>query len=434
MNNYVNSKTLASSLFLLVFFLFNGNSSYGQNNLMISGQITTEYGRGIPNTIIGTDTSDANGNYTINTMVSSGNLLTFSLKKETNPLNGISTEDLIGISKHILSVESTPSPYRLLAADVNRNGLISTFDLVIIQKMLLQQNIDSTKYGWGFIRTNFIFPDPSNPFSTTIPQEYSVNSPDTLSNFDFIGFKLGDYTGNAAPNLFVESEDRSYTDEFNFSIADQQIQSGETREIFLRTEKDLELNGFQFSLQYDTEALEVIDVQSTAVGLKETHAGMSQIGKIHLLAYQSNEKAIKAEDALIKLRVRAKRDLTLSQVLQIGTSHLQPEIYQSNKEAAKLNLEYKAIPTTTNITSPTSVYPNPFLNQTTLSFHVPAKGLVTLTITDQLGRLISQQSQFMQTGNHQWLLSAETLSTEKLLFYRLEGPDLKTTGRLIRQK
>jgi len=436
MNNYINSKT-SISLFFLSLLLFSWNS-YSQNNLMLSGKVTTEYGRGITDVTLGSTSTDSNGEYMIEASIPTGGGYTLAPAKTTNYLNGIATDDMIEISKVILGIETAPSPYRLMAADLNRSGAITTFDLVALRKALLLGPVDTSTfdYDWRFISSDFIFPDPSNPFSTNIPEVFTINNPDTISGIDFIGYKAGDYTGNAAPNLFVESEDRSYTDELAFTFKDHKILQGETKEIILRAADDLQLSGFQFSLQFDPAVMEVVTVQATEEGLEETHAGMHKAlqGKVHLLAYQASGKSVEAEDGLVKLTIRAKKDLTLSQVMQIGASHLQAEIYPTNKEAAKLKLEYKAISTATNTLSESSVYPNPFQDQTTLNFNLPLEGLVTLTVTDQAGRLIKQQSKFMQAGHQQWTLSAEVLSAEKLFFYHLEGPNLQANGRLIRQK
>jgi hypothetical protein len=50
-----------------------------------------------------------------------------------DPVNGVSTFDLVLMSKHILGVESLDSPYKLIAADVNRQR-ITTLDMIQIRK------------------------------------------------------------------------------------------------------------------------------------------------------------------------------------------------------------------------------------------------------------------------------------------------------------
>ena len=56
--------------------------------------------------------------------------------KNDDPLNGVSTFDLVLINKHILGVELLNSPYKMIAADANKSNYISTFDIVELRKLL----------------------------------------------------------------------------------------------------------------------------------------------------------------------------------------------------------------------------------------------------------------------------------------------------------
>ena len=58
-------------------------------------------------------------------------------QKDINPLNGVTTFDLVLISKHILKLEEIASPYYQIAADVNRSGTITAFDMVQLRQLIL---------------------------------------------------------------------------------------------------------------------------------------------------------------------------------------------------------------------------------------------------------------------------------------------------------
>ena len=58
-------------------------------------------------------------------------------KKNINPLNGVSTLDLLLIQKHILGVQPFNSPYKIIAADINKSNDISSIDLVELRKLIL---------------------------------------------------------------------------------------------------------------------------------------------------------------------------------------------------------------------------------------------------------------------------------------------------------
>ncbi len=104
--------------------------------------------------------------------------------KDADPLNGVTTFDLVLIQQHILGLEYLNSPEKIIAADVNQSGTITTLDLVAIQRVILE--LDTTfANGKSWIFT---------------PDEVQI---DALSvpgfNQTFIGIKLGDVNENVDP-------------------------------------------------------------------------------------------------------------------------------------------------------------------------------------------------------------------------------------------
>ncbi|MFN9688975.1 MAG: hypothetical protein ACK57X_08925, partial [Bacteroidota bacterium] len=80
-------------------------------------------------------------------------------------LNGVSTYDLILISKHILGNQPLNTPYKLIAADVNNSKSITTLDMIQLRKLIL--NIDATfanNSSWRFVDASYTFPNAANPW------------------------------------------------------------------------------------------------------------------------------------------------------------------------------------------------------------------------------------------------------------------------------
>ena len=63
----------------------------------------------------------------------------YSVKPENdnNPRQGVSTLDLVLISRHLLGLQLLDSPYQLIAADADNSGSINTFDIIEVQKLIL---------------------------------------------------------------------------------------------------------------------------------------------------------------------------------------------------------------------------------------------------------------------------------------------------------
>ncbi|HPH18155.1 MAG TPA: dockerin type I domain-containing protein, partial [Haliscomenobacter sp.] len=126
---------------------------------------------------------------------------TVTPKLDKNPINGVSTFDLLLIQKHILNTQSLNSPYKMIAADVNNSKSISTIDMIQLRKLIL--NIDQrfqNNTSWRFVNAVYVFPDPKNPWSADFPETVYVQQ---LSNFisgNFVAIKIGDVNASAKVN------------------------------------------------------------------------------------------------------------------------------------------------------------------------------------------------------------------------------------------
>jgi hypothetical protein len=121
--------------------------------------------------------------------------------KDTFPLNGVTTFDLVLISRHILGITPLDSPYKIIAADANKSNSVTTADMVAIRKLILQIT-DSfpNNRSWRFIDKNYVFPDPKNPFAYPIPEVLNFNNLNyDVLKADFIGVKVGDVNGSVDP-------------------------------------------------------------------------------------------------------------------------------------------------------------------------------------------------------------------------------------------
>lgn len=122
--------------------------------------------------------------------------------KSINPSNGVTTYDLVLISKHILGIEPLSSPYKLIAADANLDGAVTTADIVLLRKLILGIIPELPhKQSWRFVVKDYVFPNLSNPFQPPFPETYLVPATDDFRyyNIDFIGVKIGDVNDTASP-------------------------------------------------------------------------------------------------------------------------------------------------------------------------------------------------------------------------------------------
>ncbi|MBK6996789.1 MAG: hypothetical protein IPH31_18365 [Lewinellaceae bacterium] len=157
------------------------------------------------------DLSDTLGVYAVTNSVPLAATFVISPEKDDNPLNGVTTYDLVLISKHILGIEPLDSPYKMIAADANKSGSITTFDIVEIRKLILGVYTDlPNNSSWRFVDKAFQFPNLNNPFQTAFPETISVaDAIATQIGEDFVGVKIGDVNNTSVANATMPAEERT---------------------------------------------------------------------------------------------------------------------------------------------------------------------------------------------------------------------------------
>lgn len=179
-------------------------------NGKVAGVIYTETNTPIPNTnvlLIGDNgfsvstVSDAQGNYSFSGL-STGNNYILDFAKSSSILNGLSTFDLLQVQKHILNRENLKSPFKMLAADVNNSGSISTSDLISLKRALLGLITNFEKVPiWQFVPFENGFINIATPLLGLNLNAFMVqNLQSPILDKDFIGVKAGDINNSASVN------------------------------------------------------------------------------------------------------------------------------------------------------------------------------------------------------------------------------------------
>ncbi len=153
-------------------------------NRVVRGIVQTGEGEGIANVwVVPSDLSldsvqtDNDGQWSIKNVMGA---ISITYRKNDVAANGVSSVDLVQIKNHLIGTQLFEQAYRILAADANEDGNVSSVDIILIQRIIL--GLTNTFPGgrsWRF-----------DPPDASIPN----NSTETLST---IGIKLGDPSGNA---------------------------------------------------------------------------------------------------------------------------------------------------------------------------------------------------------------------------------------------
>lgn len=126
------------------------------------------------------------------------NDFTISAHKDDNPMNGVSTFDLVLILKHLNGTQPFEAAWQYFAADINHDGAVTWDDTTDLQNLIwgIYTELPNNTSWRFFVDTCDFFA----PFPITCPQEITVADLGNLPAIGFAGIKVGDLSCDAANN------------------------------------------------------------------------------------------------------------------------------------------------------------------------------------------------------------------------------------------
>ncbi|MBL7825915.1 MAG: hypothetical protein JNJ57_04740, partial [Saprospiraceae bacterium] len=414
----------------------NAGNCPNSDHINVSGALKTEATDGVEEagiTIDGTSTftppftyfdlSDDQGLFQVLNSVPVASSMTITPAHDNNPLNGLTTYDLVLISKHILGIEPLGSPYKMIAADANKSNSITTFDIVELRKLILGIYSElPNNTSWRFVDKAQVFTNPLNPFMDTIRENISIA--EALTNQmdeDFVGVKIGDVNNSVIANSLMQADDRA-AGTLLFDVTDRDVKAGEVFDVtFNASEK---VQGYQMTMNLNGLAVDGI-VTSDKVG--DNNFGV--FADALTVSVDGSET--------FTVKFRAEKAGKLSEMLGVSSRITKAEAY--NMDAARLDvaLRFRSPAGMTISGVGFELYqnqPNPFINKTMIGFHLPEATTATLTIFDESGRLIFSQKGDFTKGYNTFLIDRQLIGTMGALWYRVETPNDGATRTMIQTK
>ncbi len=340
-----------------------------------------------------------------------------------NVMEGITIADVVALQKHLLHVELIQSPYRLIAADVDRSNTVTTADLVELRKLLLGINTQfSNNTSWRFVAAQYIFPDQQNPWSAPFPESIEISDMvETISNGNFIALKVGDVNGSVmADREAVGGRSASVSNVF---IQDQAIQTGDFVEVPIRL-NDL-TEAALFELNYNTTLLNFVGIRYHIA--KEQHFNLNKVHNGSLRFAWDNDLQSSPTDILFILQFRARQSAQLREAFNLGELAIAQQQDGSSTTLALQFTDAKQAP----IFALYPNVPNPVRQETTLSFQLPEAITGTMRIYDLAGKLLWQYQGDFSQGYNQIHVTRKSLKAQGLLLYTLETPQHRATGKMV---
>ncbi len=369
-----------------------------------------------------TVTTPLNGTYSFT--VTSGSNFTITPTKNINKLNGITSADAAAIQQHVAGSIPITSPYKLIAADVNKSNSISSLDATIINQSLLgnPSALNQFKTSWRFTPTTPVLSLP--PWSLAekiVLTGVSGSMPDQ----DFFGIKTGDVvTAFADPSNFGAGTP------FVLRTENRELEAGTPVAVTFAADSYADLAALQFALQFDVSKLQILDIQpSTAIPLTLDHFGTYQIdaGQIRIVWSQATGIAVEEAAPVFTLTFQVLQSGgKLSEALHLNNAVLPGYAYNSTLAESGVQLKFVE---TTGTSGPVidsgmqmEVWPNPFREETTVSFTLPVACEAQLRVFDVNGRELIRIGDAYRAGKNNEILQLGGISATGVLTCELVTP------------
>jgi hypothetical protein len=362
--------------------------------------------------------TNAQGQFSFNGLAK-GYDYTVTPQLDKNYLNGVSTFDLVLITKHILGVQPLNSAYKLIAADANNSKTVTTLDLIQLRKLIL--GIDSkfaNNTSWRFVDASFRFPNAANPWSTQFPEVANLNDLSADVRTDFIAVKIGDVNGNALTGVSPRQEGTFY-----LKALDGILKPGQVQRVALSGDFG-SIEGLQFTLGYDRNVVELVDIEYGIA--KEGNFGVfSREGMV-----TASWEGTSPSGVLATLVLRAKSEGKLSEVLNVNSRYTRAEAYGRHGGDLGVVLDFGGAELTPKGFDLLQNIPNPFAGETMIGFVLPQGGEATLRISDVQGRVIRVIKGQYNAGYNAIMLRGDDLPSG-VLQYTLTSGDFTATRRMV---
>jgi len=424
--------------FCSTFIIVQDNLGACTGNLVgntVSGRIATENNDDVENVevkLIGTEllsNTESNGKYIFGNILKGENYKVNPFKND-DIMNGVSTLDLVLIQRHILGIEALSSPYKLIAADVNKDGQLSTIDLIELRKVILGSQMEFTNnYSWRFVDNTYKFVNPANAQNENFTEIYQINNLSEDMIVDFTAVKVGDVNGNAKANINVSTESRN-AQTIMLTAENQTFEAGERVEVKIVLSETTNLSGIQFTSKFNTEMLSILDVKNTLTS--EENLGFANLSNGFITASWNSNQALELESKteVMTITFIAKSAGNIESAFKIGSEITNAEAYNDANEVMNVRFEVKGSMSSEEFVLYQNT-PNPFNDFTTISFDLPVTTQATLNIYDVTGKQIKVIKNTFEKGQHTIQINKNELGTSGLLYYNLQAGPYSATKKMV---
>ncbi len=318
--------------------------------------------------------------------------------KEENYLEGVTTLDILQIQKHILGTQEIESPWQKLAADANSDARITGADIAAIRRLILGYDYKfKNSRSWKFTHATYQFPDPSDPWYQTLPEEYRIRDmAGDMMYMDFVGIKVGDVSKSSWDELSKATE-RSVQS----LVLDAGIPEEEGRVVPVRISESARLQGMQFTLHFDPGMNMITGIRSGALDINGHFVNYQFVSDgVVLLSWTRDEEiSLEPGTELFRLEFRDPVNEDFRNSIFAGSDVIRAEAYDG--ELGIYKIEWNSVVTQEDKEVVFGIpIPNPFAEMTVLPMDVKQDTEFTVRLFDINGTELYSQKDLAAKGRN----------------------------------
>lgn len=355
--------------------------------------------------------TDKNGQYDFAPYQMDGTTYTLWPEKYDNPIDGITTFDVLRISKHLLLKDPFRDPFELIAADVNGDNDVSVRDIISLRKLILGK-IDTLPVAstWKFLNSEM-----QSQSSISLGFDYKP-----LLNFT--GVKIGDVNGDVTN---YSSTARSLQVSKSLKYSDRSFSREDDFTLEIMATDDLDLEGMQLEIRFDQDKIEITDIESPLLDFTDVNW---QINGNHLYISWTAEVPFNTRGkTLFSVSFHARTDGTVSSSIALSKSRLSPELYLNDSiYVAKLVpvLDTNGIELYPNV-------PNPFREFTDVQLDLEKETSVHVRVLDMNGISFLEWEGDYKKGSHIFSINRSQLGSSGLYLFEVITSDKHLVQKMI---
>jgi hypothetical protein len=400
-------------------------------NARIEGEVKTEVEDRVENVRVELQQSGRNevvtnneGKYSFDQLAAGSNYVLYP-RKTDGWINGVTTADIVKIQRHILGLEPLSSAYKMIAADVNRSGTITSKDVSDLRRLILgvTQEINGNT-SWRFIHSLYSFGDLNGVLQEKFPEWYEIGQLQGDMKLDFYAVKVGDVNGTAATKGFGGYQQRGGP-VLEVEVEDVELGAGEEREVALKLKNGSAYSGLQFTLEWSGSPLEVTAVEGNReLGFREDHY-RKMPGRMSVSWNGETQDG----EVLLSLRVQAQKRMRLSEGLRLSSSITPAVSIGVDGQEGQMALRYSGQIERELVVVPNE--PNPWSRQTVIGYLLPQDGEVKISVYDAHGKVHRMDRRQELKGYHELVIGRAELGAAGVYYYQIDFKDKTHTGKMV---